>query len=39
MFPFLCTSSDLKLREPVTDREAWHATVHGVTKSRTGLNN
>ena len=21
------------------DREAWHAAVHGVTKSRTGLNN
>ena len=24
-----------KLREVVMDREAWHATVHGVTKSRT----
>ena len=23
------------LRELVIDREAWHATVHGVTKSRT----
>ena len=22
------------LREIVKDREAWHATVHGVTKSR-----
>ena len=24
-----------KLWETVKDREAWHATVHGVTKSRT----
>ena len=24
-----------KLREMVKDREAWHATVHGVTKSQT----
>ena len=24
-----------KLREMVKDREAWHATVHGVTKSWT----
>ena len=22
-----------KLQEMVTDREAWHAAVHGVTKS------
>ena len=26
-----------KLQESVMDREAWHATVHGVTKSRTRL--
>ena len=26
-----------KLRELVTDREAWRAKVHGVTKSRTQL--
>ena len=24
-----------KLREFVMDREAWHAAIHGVTKSRT----
>ena len=28
-----------ELRELVMDREAWHATIHGVTKSRTGLSN
>ena len=26
-----------KVQEIVIDREAWHATVHGVTKSRTHL--
>ena len=28
-----------KFREIVKDREAWHAAVHGVTKSRTLLSN
>ena len=28
-----------KLRETVKDREAWSATVHGVTKSWTRLSN
>ena len=26
-----------ELRELVMDREAWHAAIHGVTKSRTQL--
>ena len=27
-----------ELREMVMDREAWRAAIHGVTKSRTRLN-
>ena len=26
-----------ELRELVIDREAWHAVIHGVTKSQIGL--
>ena len=26
-----------ELQELVTDREAWHAAIHGVTKSQTQL--
>ena len=28
-----------KLQEMVRDREAWHAAVHGVSKSQTQLGN
>ena len=28
-----------ELQELVMDREAWHAAIHGVSKSRTRLNN
>ena len=28
-----------KLQETVKDREAWHAVVHGVTKSQTQRSN
>ena len=28
-----------ELRDLVMDREAWHAAIHGVTKSQTRLSN
>ena len=28
-----------ELRKLVMDREAWHAAIHGVAKSQTGLSN
>ena len=28
-----------ELQELVMDREAWHAAIHGVTKSRTRVSN
>ena len=38
----LTDSTDMglgRLRELVMDREAWHAAVHGVAKSRTRVSN
>ena len=41
-FCFVTDAMDMnlgKLQEMVRDREAWHAAVHGVTKSQTRLGN
>ena len=36
---YLLDVSLSELREMVRDREAWHATIHGVSKSQTQLSN
>ena len=35
----MATHSSIYCLENPMDREAWQATVHGVTKSKTGLSN
>ena len=42
MVGWLTDSTDVslsELRKLVMDKEAWHAAIHGVTKSRTQLSN